>query len=469
MMKLPEWQADLIMAAGENPNPLLDAAERATRYLDTLDTRGVWPSSDAVSRLKSALDTPLPNQATAPNEIIALLDEIGSPATVASAGGRYFGFVTGGALPASLAANWLAGAWDQNSFNAVSSPAISLFEETALRWIKEALVLPATAEGTFVTGATMANFTCLVAARHAVLKKAGWDVESQGLFGAPEINVIVGEEVHATVYKVLSLLGLGRDRVITVPADDQGRMRVDALPAFEGPTIFCIQAGNVNSGAFDPAAAIISHAHDAGAWVHVDGAFGLWARASETLAPLANGFEDADSWATDAHKWLNVPYDSGVAIVREPDALRRAMSINGAYLLASENRDQIDYSPDCSRRARAVDAWAALKSLGRTGLAEMIDRNCAQASRLADGLRGAGIEILNDVVLNQVVVGFGDEERTHEVIRAIQNSGTCWCGGTQWRGRPAMRISVSSWATTDLDIDKSLEAILKANQENRAT
>lgn len=454
--------------AEDTSNLLFEAAKRAIGYLDTLDARSVQPSADAISRLKAALETSLPDQAMAPGEIIALLDEIGSPATVASAGGRYFGFVTGGTLPASLAANWLAGAWDQNSFNAVSSPAISLFEEAALRWVKEALVLPATAEGTFVTGATMANFTCLAAARHAVLKKAGWDVESQGLFGAPEINVVVGEEVHATVYKVLSLLGLGRDRVITVPADEQGRMRTDALPEFERPTILCIQAGNVNSGAFDPAAAIISRAHNAGAWVHVDGAFGLWARASETLASLANGFEEADSWATDAHKWLNVPYDSGVAIVREPEDLRRAMSITGAYLLASEQRDQIDYSPDSSRRARAVDAWAALKSLGRSGLSDMIDRNCAQASRLAEGLSGAGIEVLNDVVLNQVVVSFGDEERTHEIIKAIQESGTCWCGGTQWQGRPAMRISVSSWATTDSDIEKSLTVIRAANQANRA-
>ena len=261
------------------------------------------------------------------------------------------------------------------------------------------------------------------------------------------------------------MLGLGRDRVVRVPVDDQGRMRADALPPIDQPAIVCIQTGNVNSGAFDSAAEIISHAHKAGAWVHVDGAFGLWARASKTLAPLAAGLEAADSWATDAHKWLNVPYDCGVALVREPDNLQRAMSISGAYLLASGQRDQIDYSPDSSRRARAVDVWASLKSLGRSGLAEMIDRNCRQASQLAESLRRANIEILNDVVLNQVVVAFGDADRTNRVIEAVQIDGTCWAGATVWRDRTAMRISVSGWATTDADIERSLEAILKAHRE----
>ena len=449
-----------------SPRDLLtNAAQRAARYLETLNERPVSPVPGSVEILKQAMGEPLPEQPTPPEDVIAMLDELASPATVASAGGRYFGFVTGGALPAAVAANWLATAWDQNSFNTVSSPAIALIEEAALRWVKDALALPMMAEGTFVTGATMANFTCLAAARHRVLRDAGWDVDSQGLFGAPEIDVIVSEEVHATIFKVLALLGLGRDRVIRVAADDQGRMRADALPRIENPTIVCIQAGNVNSGAFDPAFEIVAHAHKAGAWVHVDGAFGLWARACDRLAPLAAGLEDADSWATDAHKWLNVPYDCGVALVREPDDLRQAMSITGAYLLASEQRDQIDYSPDSSRRARAVDVWAALKSLGRSGLGDLIERNCRQARRLADGLRQAGIEIMNDVVLNQVVTAFGDEERTGKVVTAIQASGTCWCGATNWQGRPAMRISISSWATTDADIDRSLDAILQAHED----
>ena len=346
-----------------------------------------------------------------------------------------------------------------------SSPAGALIEETALRWVKQARELPATAEGTLVTGATMANFTCLAAARQRVLADAGWDTEEKGLFGAPAIDVIVGEEGHATIFKVLSLLGIGRNQVIRVPADDQGRMRVDALPPISKPTILCIQVGNVNSGAFDPAAEIIAQAHKAGAWVHVDGAFGLWARASKALAPLAEGLEAANSWATDAHKWLNVPYDCGVAIVREPDDLRSAMSISGAYLLTSGQRDQIDYSPDSSRRARAVDIWAALKSLGRSGLAEMIDRNCRQAVRIANRLRQNNVEILNDVVLNQVVVAFGDADRTNRVIKAVQADGTCWAGATVWKNRDAMRISVSGWATTDADIEKSLDAILKAHRE----
>ena len=443
---------------------LANAAARAAAYLESLDTRPVFPPPEDVESLRQAMQGALPKLPTPPEDVLALLDETAGPATVASAGGRYFGFVTGAALPATVAANWLATAWDQNSFNSVSSPAITLIEATALRWVKEALDLPATAEGTFVTGATMANFTCLAAARQRVLKDAGWDVDGNGLFGAPEIDVIVGEEVHATIFKVLSLLGLGRDRVIRVPSDDQGRMRADALPTIDGPTIVCIQAGNVNSGGFDPAPEIIAAAHKAGAWVHVDGAFGLWARASKRLAPLAAGLEKADSWATDAHKWLNVPYDCGVALVRKPDDLRRAMSISGAYLLASEQRDQIDYSPDSSRRARAVDVWAALKSLGRTGLAEMIDRNCRQAVQLADGLRRNNIEILNDVVLNQAVIAFGDALRTAEVIDAVQRDGTCWAGATNWRGRAAMRISVSSWATTDADIERSLDAILQAHR-----
>jgi glutamate/tyrosine decarboxylase-like PLP-dependent enzyme len=454
------------MKSGNSRQLLRDTADRAARYLENLDDRSVSPDAAAVDQLATMLEAALPERPTSAEEIITLLDEYGSPATIASAGGRYFGFVTGGALPASLAANWLAGAWDQNSFNTISSPAIALFEAAALRWLKEALALPASAEGAFVTGATMANFTCLAAARQRVLKDAGWDIDGHGLFGAPEIRVIVGGEVHATIFKVLSLLGLGRDRVLTVPVDDQGRMRPDALPALEGPTIICIQAGNVNSGAFDPATEIIARAKETGAWVHVDGAFGLWARASSLFASFAAGFEEADSWATDAHKWLNVPYDCGVAIVRNPDDLRQAMSISGAYLLASEQRDAIDFGPDSSRRARAVDVWAALKSLGRTGLAELIERNCRQAQYLADKLRSAGIEILNEIVLNQIVAIFGDEGRTNRVIAAVQASGECWCGGTNWRGKAAMRISISSWATTDSDIERSLKAIVKAFKDS---
>jgi len=452
----------------ENTRELLtDAARRASDYLDGLNERCVGPIPGATKRLLDALDTPLPETPSKAADIIAFLDEYGSPSTVASAGGRYFGFVTGGAMPATLAANYLAGAWDQNCFNSVSSPAVASFEETALRWVKEALGLPISAEGTLVTGATMAHFTCLAAARNRVLKQSGWDVDAVGLFGAPEITVIVSEEAHASLFKVLSMLGLGRDRVTSIPVDNQGRMRSNRLPPISGPTIVCLQAGNVNSGAFDPAKQIIEWAHAGGAWIHVDSAFGIWALASPEYAPLAKGVTGADSWAMDAHKWLNVPYDSGIAIVRDPSALGEAMSISGAYLLASDNRDAINLTPDSSRRARAIEVWAALKSLGRSGLTELVNRNCHQAQRLAEGLHQGGVEILNDVVLNQIVAAFGDDDKTNRVISMVQESGECWCGGTTWRNRAAMRISLSSWVTSDLDVERSLSAILKAHREVR--
>jgi len=439
---------------------LSDAAIRAARYLNGLDARAVAPDSESVENLSKALDRPLRESGAPPEDILAFLDDFGSPATIANAGGRYFGFVTGSALPASLAANWMAGAWDQNSFSHVSSPAVAQFEEAALRWVKQALRLPAAAEGAIVTGATMANFTCLAAARHALLRQRGWDVERQGLFGAHEVPVVIGEEAHASLYKVLALLGLGRDRVIKVPVDGEGRMRASALPDLKEPSIVCIQAGNVNSGAFDPAVDIIPWARAAKSWVHVDGAFGVWAAASPKQSHLMMGYDDADSWATDAHKWLNVPYDSGIALVRDREALHNAMAISADYLLLGDQRDPIDFTPDCSRRARGLDIWAALKSLGKNGLAALIDRNCAQAQRFREGLQQAGAEVLNEVVLNQVVVAFGDDAATEAVIRDVQDSGVCWCGGTRWKGRAAMRISVSSWATTDDDVGRSLAAII---------
>ena len=443
---------------------LIAAANRSASYIENLRVREVRPERAAVERLAEALDGPLPAEPCRPADILAFLDEHGSPATVASAGGRYFGFVTGGALPATVAAQYLAAAWDQNCFSFVSSPAVACFESAALRWLKDVLSLPASAEGALVTGATMANFTCLAAARNSTLGRHGWDVDRQGLFGAPALTVVLGEEAHATIYKVLSMLGLGRERVLRVPVDAQGRMRADRFPDITGPAIVCLQAGNVNSGDFDPAGEIIARAHECDAWVHVDGAFGLWALASPQQASLARAFLTADSWALDAHKLLNVPYDSGIAIVREPDALARAMSMSGAYLLPSEQRDAMNYTPDSSRRARAIEIWAALRSLGRSGLAELVRRNCRQAQRIAEGLQAAGVEVLNEVVLNQVVVAFGDGERTRRVTARIQDAGTCWCGGTTWRGRIAMRISVSSWATTAEDVERSIVAILDAHR-----
>jgi len=437
-----------------------DAAARAARYVETICERRVMPSQEDIARL-DALGGKLPEDGEDADALIALLDEVGSPATVASTGGRYFGFVTGGALPASMAANWLATAWDQNSGLFAQSPVASRVEEVAAAWLVEIFGFPASTAVGFVTGATMANFTALAAARHAILARAGWDVEARGLFGAPEITVIVGAEVHVSLLKALAMLGFGRARVVSVPADEQGRMKAEALPALDDRTLICIQAGNVNTGAFDPAAEICARAREAGAWVHVDGAFGLWAAAAPERAHLMKGFADADSWATDCHKWLNVPYDSGLAFVRDADSLRAAMSVRAAYLAQRDAREPCQYTPESSRRARGVEVWAALRSLGRRGLAEMIESNCRMAARFAEGLRGAGFAVLNDVVLNQVLVSFGDAEKTRRVIREVQSDGTCWCGGTEWHGQTAMRISVSSWATTGEDVDRSLAAMVR--------
>ena len=377
--------------------------------------------------------------------------------------------MTGGALPATVAASWLATAWDQNCFTSTMSPAVTAIEKIALGWLLDVLDLPRDAGGAFVTGATMANLTALAAARRAVLARAGWDVDENGLHGGPRVRVVIGAEAHPTLRKALGLLGLGRSAVEIVPVDEQGRMRADALPALDGPTIVCIQAGNVNSGAFDPAAEICAAAHAAGAWVHVDGAFGLWAAAAPSHANLTRGFADADSWATDAHKWLNVPYDSGLAFVRDAAVLRGALSISAPYLPQGAPREPGDYTPESSRRARAVEIWAALRSLGSRGLATLIERNCRQAQRFAQRLGAAGAEVLNDVVLNQVVVSFGDEARNREVLARVAADGTCWCGPTSWRGRAAMRVSVSSWATTDPDVERSIDAILAAAELPAAT
>jgi glutamate/tyrosine decarboxylase-like PLP-dependent enzyme len=444
---------------------LADAARRGADYLEGLDSRPVFPREADVERLSAALEGGMPADPAPAADVLAFLDAYGSPATVASAGGRYFGFVTGGALPASLAAHVLASAWDQNSFSTISSPAAALFGDVSLRWLKGVFGLPAEAIGALVLGATAANFAGLAAARHAVLKRAGWNVEEQGLRGAPEISLVVGDEAHGTIFKVLPLLGFGRAHIHRVPSDEQGRLRADRLPRIAGPTIACIQAGNVNSGAFDPARHIVEWARGGNAWVHVDGAFGLWAAASERRSALMDGFANADSWATDAHKWLNVPYDCGIAFVRDADALRAAMSISGDYLMIG-SKDAIDLTSDGSRRARGFDVWAALRSLGRRGLAGLVDRNCDQAAWLADGLRRAGLEVLNEVVLNQVVVAFGSDARTKSAIGRLQKSGDCWCGGTRWHGREAMRVSVSSWATTQADVERTLRGIVEAAAES---
>ena len=433
----------------------------AARYLEGLEHRGVAPTPQALASL-AQLDEPMPGQPSDAAQVLDLLDRIGSPATVGTAGRRYFGFVIGGSLPAALAANWLAGAWDQNPGLFTTSPIATVLEEVSLGWLLDVLKLPPESGGAFVTGATMANFTALAAARHAVLKRAGWDVEADGLFGAPPIQVVTGDEAHPSMIKALGMLGLGRSRVTRVPVDSQGRLRAAELPKIDAPAIVCMQAGNVNTGAFDPAAEICARAHASGAWVHVDGAFGLWAGASPRYAHLVEGVAAADSWATDAHKWLNVPYDSGLAFVRDAAALKSAMSVTAAYLPQGEHREPSQYTPELSRRARGVEIWAALKSLGRVGLSDLIERTCAHARKFADELGKGGCEILNEVVLNQVLVSFGDARRTRQVIERVQQDGTCWCGPTEWHGRTAMRISVSSWATRDEDVERSVAAILRA-------
>ncbi len=445
---------------------LEDACQRANRYLENLDERRVSPTQEAKLQLER-LNRDLPEEPTGAEDVLAELDKFVSPATMAMAGPRFFGFVIGGSLPAALAANWLAGAWDQNSAYYDVTPGTALLEELALRWLINIFKLPPECGGAFATGATLANFSALAAARHVVLERAGWNVESEGLIGAPEIKLIVGAEAHPTLFKSLGLLGLGRNRVIKVPVDGQGRMRADALPSLSSNSIICTQAGNVNTGAIDPIEDICKQAHAAGAWVHVDGAFGLWAAAAPSRAYLSRGVEEADSWATDAHKWLNVPYDSGLAFVRDAEALRAAMAVTAEYLpTGTVHRNPSEYTPELSRRARGVEVWAALRSLGRSGLAELVERTCRHARRFAQGLSEAGYEVLNEVVLNQVLVSFGDADVTNRIIADLQADGTCWCGSTVWQGHAAMRISVSSWATTEADVERSLQAILRIAAKN---
>ncbi len=432
----------------------------ATNYIAGLPDHPVFPTPSAIQQLDQ-LDTPLQEESLEPEAVLTLLDETGSPATVKSTSGRYYGFVTGGSLPAALGAKLLLSVWDQNAAMTVMSPVASKLEMIAGKWLLNIFGLPADCGFGFVTGDTMANFTALAAARHQLLKNAGWDVEENGLFHAPEITVIVGDEVHVSVLKALSMLGFGRNRVIRVPADEQGRMIAEKIPAVNTPAIICTQAGNVNTGAFDPVEAICSTIKNKNIWVHVDAAFGLWAAASNQKKYLVQGIELADSWATDAHKWLNAPYDSGVVFVRDKASLFAAMSSSAAYLPSHTVREPFQYVPEMSRQARAIPVWAALKSLGTKGIAALIDRNCRQAARFAEALTGAGFVVLNEVVLNQVLVSFGDAATTQQVIKGVQEEGVCWCGGTVWQGKTAMRISVSSWATTEEDVEQSIASIIR--------
>jgi glutamate/tyrosine decarboxylase-like PLP-dependent enzyme len=451
---------DIRAELASRPALLQDAERRALAYLDGLADRPVAPTPDAVAALRK-LDFELPRTGIDPGIVLSMLDDFGSPATVANGGPRYFGFVTGGALPIAQAAAWLSIAWDQNVALSVMSPAATTLDAVALRWVTELLGLPAGTGGGFVSGATMANATCLAAARDAVLSSHGWDAAGQGLVGAPPVTVVLGAQAHSMVRKALGLVGLGRDRAVVLPTDDQGRIEPRALPALRGPALVCLQAGNVNGGASDPFVPLIDWAHEQGAWVHVDGAFGLWAAAAHGTARQVAGVAAADSWATDAHKWLNTTYDCGIVLVRDAAALRAAMEAGAAYLPEDGAREPMQYTPQSSQRARGAEVWAVLAALGREGLAELVDRTCRLARRFAHGIRAAGYEVLNDVVLNQVVVDFGDPARTVATVAAVQNEGTCWCGPTTWRGRTAMRVSVSCWNTTETDIDRSVAAVLR--------
>ena len=423
-----------------------------------------------LAELRSRLAKPLADDGEDPRAVIEDLARDVEPGLVASAGPRYFGFVIGGALPVAVAADWLTSAWDQNGGGYVASPALSVAEEVAAGWVRELLGLPAGCGVGFVTGCQMAHFTCLAAARHAVLRDAGWDVEAHGLRDGPEVRVVATDQAHVTVTVACRMLGLGADRLRLVETDDQGRMvpagLETALAERKGPTIVCAQAGEINTGAFDPIGDIIELCREHDAWCHIDGAFGLWAAVSPTRRALLQGFERANSWATDGHKWLNVPYDCGIAAVADPSAHRAAMTSTSAYIPPHDEDIPwgFDWTPEFSRRARGVPLYAALRSLGRSGLASMIDACCEHAQRMASRLASAdGIEVLNDVVLNQVLVRFDDDdEATDAVIERAQQDGTCWLSGSSFRGKTVMRVSVVGWQTTADDIDRSAEAILEA-------
>ena len=447
--------------------------EEATGFLDGLPGRRVAARTD-VDGVAAALRRPLPEQGAEPMEVIEELIAGAEPGVLAIPSGRFFGWVMGGVLPVTLAADWLTSTWDQNAGLLVSSPAAAGAEWVASEWLLDLLGLPGNSAVGFVTGAMIANFTCLAAARHDVLRRAGWDVEGDGLHGAPPVTVIVGEERHETVDVALRFLGLGEQRSLTVPADDQGRIRLDALTDIlaqvgNTPLIVCLQAGNVHSGAFDPIAEAVDLAHQYGAWVHVDGAFGLWAAASAQYRHLVAGVERADSWASDAHKTLNVPYDSGLAIVAKADAMYAAMGVHAAYLIQDERPDPFSTVPEFSRRARGFTVWTALRSLGRRGVAEMVERFCRHARRFAAGLAELdGVRVVNDVVFTQVCVSFGTDEATREVATRLLRDGTAWMTPSTWHGQAVLRISVSNWRTTEEDVDRTLAAVRRVLAEVRA-
>lgn len=448
-------------------HPLLDQAHGyAADYLDGVRERRVFPDDQALEGLR-AFDGSLPDQGLDPQAMLELLQRHGAPATVALSGGRYFGFVNGGLHPPALAARWLADAWDQNATLHIMSPVAAKLEAVCERWLAELLDLPAGTAAGLVTG-TSTSLSCgFAAARNALLRRQGWDVNAKGLFGAPEIRVVLGEQAHGAVFRALSFLGLGRERVEKVPCDDQGRIIVDRLPELDDRTLLIVSAGNVNSGSFDPFHPLIEAARAAGAWVHVDGAFGLWAAAAPNRKALCDGMNLADSWSVDAHKTLNAPYDNGIILCRERDALASALQASGAYLQWSDQRDSMLFTPDMSRRARGIDLWATLATLGREGVARLVEQLCTRAALFAELLAQGGFQVLNEVVFNQVLVAGDSPAETEALLQALQRSGEIWCGGSEWQGRPVIRLSVCGAETTEADIKRAVAAFVKARAQVR--
>lgn len=461
---MTQWQTKLFRQLKQKQ--LFEQAQRyALNYIDTTEVRPVYPCDKTLEQL-SAFIEPLPSDSGSAEQIIEMLDELGSPATVNQTGGRYFGFVNGGAIPVGLAAKWLADVWDQNAGLYVMSPISATLEQVCENWLKSMFSLPDSTVAGFVGGTSVASLCGLAAARHHQLQKRNWDVNQQGLFGAPRLRVVMGMETHGTVVKMLSLLGLGAEAIEWVPCDEQGRMLVEHLPSLDDSCILVLQAGNVNSGAFDQFSYLCDKARQAGAWVHVDGAFGLWAAASTRFSHLTEGIEFADSWSVDGHKTLNTPYDCGVILCKHPQALTAALHQQGSYIEFSDKRDNMIYTPDMSRRARGIELWATIKYLGADGIKQLVDTLHNHAVDFAKKMQNAGFTVVNDVVFNQVLIRYSDEQLTQNILSTVQNSGTCWCGSSRWQDTFTIRVSICSWATTEEDIDATVDTFVGAKQRH---
>ena len=460
-MSEPTGLQEKMLALAAQRDYFEQAKTYAYAYLDGVFERNVYPDADALKNLQ-LFDEALPENPGDPAEMLRMLHEYGSPATVTTTGGRYFGMVVGGVFPPVMAVKWLADVWDQLSALFVTSPLTGKLEAVCEKWLIELLGLPPACVAGFVSGTSMATMCGLAAGRYELLRRQGWDVNGQGLFGAPPFRVVVGAEAHSTVFKALALLGLGKERVELVPVDEQGRMRADLTPALDSNTLLILQAGNVNSGSFDPLDELCDRARAAGSWVHIDGAFGLWAAASANQRHLTRGMEKADSWSVDGHKTLNTPYDSGIVLCKHPEVLSAAMQATGSYIIYGENRDGMLYTPEMSRRSRSIELWATLKSIGKSGVEELVDGLCERAQQCAQALHAQGFHILNEVVFNQVLVAGDTPEQTAAVLKNLQQSGECWCGGARWHDTPVIRVSVCSWATTPEDIRRTVRAFVKA-------